>query len=138
MCFSGVTKAGRQGRQIAVFCGTAKREYLVIPLLRLDDEAIDGVSRPADFEGKTVLFMVRKVIEMNIHQLHKLHEFLIQLGFIVQAHRYRSGLQRYKAARQPTVPLEELRAMARFNAQTPAFEPSPQYAPEIGHISFGL
>lgn len=64
--------------------------------------------------------MLRKVIEIDIHQLRKFHELEIELGFIMQAHRYRSGLQRYKAARNPLAVLVFVRELQKCSAQTPA------------------
>lgn len=43
-----------------------------------------------------------------------------ELGFIMQAHRYRSGLQRYKAARNPLAVLVFVREFQKCSAQTPA------------------
>lgn len=112
--------------------------FLVIALLRFDNEAIHGIGRAPDFEREAVLFMLREVIQIDRHQLGEFHEFLVQLGFIVQPHRYRSGLQRYKAARNDTLVPEPPRARLRPNAQTPAYDESLQVPPEVGHISFGL
>lgn len=53
-----------------------------------------------------------------------------QLCFRMQAHRYRSGRQRYEAARKPTEASESARASLQAAAQTPASEPSIQSAPE--------
>lgn len=60
----------------------------------------------------------------------------IQVRFRVQAHRYRSGRQRYEAARKPTSSYEFDRATSQCAAQTPAFEPWLQAAPERRQSSF--
>lgn len=57
--------------------------FLLIALLRLNDEAVHVIGRAPDFERETVLFMFRKVIQMHVHQFCELHEFLIELGFVV-------------------------------------------------------
>ncbi len=60
----------------------------------------------------------------------KLQAQPVELRFRVQAHRYRSGPQRYEAARKPTLSAEYDRAVSQPAAQTPAYEPLLQRAPE--------
>ena len=50
---------------------------------------------------------------------------------VVKPRRYRSGHQRYEAARNPTPLYESLRTRFRISAQAPAFEPLSQLPPEI-------
>ena len=71
------------------------------------------------------------MVQVQVHLLGKLHEFAVQSGFVVQAHRYRSGHQRYKAERNPTESYEVAREVSQFMAQTPAFEPLFQLPPEM-------
>ena len=70
-----------------------ERGFLVIPLLSLHDEAIHRVGRAPDFQRESVLFVFRKVIQMNVHQLGEFHEFAVEPGFVMEPHRYRSGLR---------------------------------------------
>lgn len=105
---------------------TGERCLLVIALLGFHDEAVDVIRRPPDFQRETVLFVLRKVIEIDRHQLHEFHEFLIQLCLIVQPHRYRSGTQRYKAARNPTASPEYERPQLRLRYHPPAPDKLPQ------------
>ena len=80
-----------------------QRRLLVIPLLGFDDEPIDVIRRAANLLRQAVLLVPREVVEVHVQELRELHELPVQPRFRVQAHRYRSGRQRYKAARNPTL-----------------------------------
>lgn len=83
-----------QHAQLLVFdIETGKRGLLVIALLRFHDEAIHRIGRAPDFKREAILFVLRKVIQMNVHQLGEFHEFAVELGFVMEPHRYRSGLR---------------------------------------------
>lgn len=91
-------------------------------------------SRTTDFLSKRVLLVLREMIQVDIHQLRKLHKFVVQLRLTVLAHRYRSGRQGYKATRSPTLGRGEPRVRLQFNAHTPACEPPFQCSATSGHI----
>lgn len=87
-------RQAHQHAQLLVFdIETGKRGLLVIALLRFHDEAIHRIGRAPDFQRETVLFVFRKVVQMNVHQLGEFHEFAVQFGFVMEPHRYRSGLR---------------------------------------------
>ena len=112
-----------------------QRGFLVVAFLRLHNQAIALVELAPNLLRQTVLFVLGKVVQVQVHLLGKLHEFAVQSGFVVQAHRYRSGHQRYKAERNPTLSYEFARERLQYMAQTPASEPSAQLPPQIGHMS---
>lgn len=112
-----------------------ERSLFVVTPLRLNDKPIHVIGSPSDLLRQSVLLMAREMIQMHIHELCELSEFVIQLCLGVKGHRYRSALQRYKAARKPALSCELVREPYRFSAQTPAPEPKPQWPPERGHIS---
>lgn len=86
--------------------------------------AASGGSREAAQAGQRGFLVVAFLrLQVQVHLLGKLHEFAVQSGFVVQAHRYRSGHQRYKAERNPTPTYEYARELLQFMAQTPASEP---------------
>lgn len=108
---------------------------LLIALLRLHDEAVHVVGRTPDLQRQAVFFVLREVVQVAVQLPHHLHKAPIQIGFRVQAHRYRSGPQRYEAARKPTLTLEFARALFQLTAQTPAPDPALQLPPASRHSS---
>jgi len=50
------------------------------------NEVIDVAAVVPDFQREAVLFVLRKVIQMNVHQLGGLDKFAIQFGFGMLSH----------------------------------------------------
>lgn len=88
----------------------------LIALLAFDDQPVHLIGRIADLLRQPVPLRFREMVQVGIEQLHKLHEAPVELRFAIDRHKSPSLSLRnhkYKAARNPTLPCESVRALAQ-------------------------
>lgn len=63
-----------------------ERRFFLVALLAFHNQGVHVIRRPANFLRKTVFLVLRKVVQVDIHQLRKADELLIQLRLVVESH----------------------------------------------------